>query len=87
MTTQADLFISARTELDRCRGRMGEAIALFFRSRVGEFRAEDLRVYVEARVGPTAPGSVDRVMRALRQSRAIRYELVSRRDSLYRVLP
>ena len=41
---------------------------------------------VRARVGETAPGSADRVLRDLRQRGSIDYEVVSRRSSLYRVL-
>jgi hypothetical protein len=76
-------------ELQRVRQAIGAAIARFLRDRLAsgrpEFHAEDLRRAVAA-VSPTAPASADRVMRAMRQAGEIDYELVSRRDSLYRAL-
>jgi hypothetical protein len=52
-----------------------------------EFHADDLRAYVTAKAGQTAPGSADRVLRKLRQRGLLNYELISRRESLYRVMP
>ncbi|MCC6409465.1 MAG: hypothetical protein IT453_20065 [Planctomycetes bacterium] len=49
-----------------------------------EFHAQELRDYV-ARVHPTAPASADRILRDLRQRGDVRYVLVSRSKSLYRV--
>lgn len=47
------------------------------------FVADDLRKHVERVVGPTAPGSADRILRLLRQQGRISYEVIDRRRSLY----
>lgn len=77
-------------ELQRVRQAIGAAIKSFIAERLAsgtpEFHAETLRRAVE-KVSPTAPASADRVLRDMRQRGEIAYELVSRRDSLYRALP
>jgi hypothetical protein len=68
------------------------AIRAFFEARLAsgdvQFYADDLRRYVAIKVGDDiAPGSPDRIMRSQRQAGEINYTLVSRSQSLYRVLP
>jgi len=73
-------------ELERVSSRIGAAILEFCRGRSGEtFHADELRQHVWRCVGSTAPGSADRILRDLRQRGLVRYVVVSRRDSLYRV--
>lgn len=73
--------------LDRVRSRIGRAIIAFLSSRTS-FRADELRQYVASQAGVAlAPGSSDRVLRDLRQSGLINYRVLSRRQSLYEVLP
>lgn len=76
-------------ELRRVRKAIGPAIITFLAMRLStgrvEFKADDLRRAV-ASVHPTAPASADRILRSLRQSGDIDYELVSRSESRYRVL-
>lgn len=73
--------------------RVGNQIARFVKQfmdqRKGrEFHADEMRRYVAANVdGYVAPGSPDRILRDLRQRRVVNYELVSRSQSLYRVVP
>jgi hypothetical protein len=76
-----------RAELARVSSRIAAAIIAFCKGRVGaEFHADDLRSHVTACVGVAAPGSADRILRDLRQRKALDYEVVSRSKSLYRVL-
>jgi len=73
--------------LDRVSERIGPAVLAFCAS-VGlrEFFADDLRRYVRRMAGEVAPGSPDRVLRDLRQRGLIDYAVVSRSESLYRML-
>jgi hypothetical protein len=53
-----------------------------------EFHVESLRRYVSDHVGGyIAPGSPDRILRALRQKGAVDYVVVNRRQSLYKAVP
>lgn len=71
--------------LERVKGRIQSAIAEFFDGlEIGQtFHAQDLRDYV-CRTAQVAPSSPDRIMRAMRREGTIGYEVVNRRDSLYR---
>jgi hypothetical protein len=77
--------------LDRVTARIGVAIVTYFKLKElacqSDYHVEDLRVYVRQRVGMIAPGSADRVMRALRQDGIINYKCLRRSESLYRILP
>jgi hypothetical protein len=48
---------------------------------------DELVAYVKTQVPETAPDSSSRIMRDLRQKGKLRYTLVSRRDSRYRIDP
>lgn len=75
-----------KRQLARVTCAIGWAVLDFARRRVGqEFHAGDLRAYITAASGTTAPGSADRVMRDLRQRGLLSYTLISRSKSLYRV--
>jgi hypothetical protein len=79
---------SHAANLERVSERIAAANQVFCEGRRGStFHADELRAHVRAACGPVAPGSPDRVLRDLRQRGLIAYELVSRRDSLYRLLP
>lgn len=72
-------------ELARVSGKTSEIIQAFFDChQVGEtFHAGDLHKFVSARA-PVAPASADRVMRAMRRTGQVNYEVVDRSQSLYR---
>ncbi len=72
--------------LHRVTERIGSAIVEFFRPPRDVFHADELRKWVSGKVGVVAPGSPDRIMRALRQQHKIDYEVVSRRASSYRII-
>lgn len=75
-------------ELARISGAIAGAILGFCRRRLAsgesEFHAAELREAV--RYVSTAPGSADRILRALRQAHQLDYVIVNRRQSLYRVV-
>jgi hypothetical protein len=49
---------------------------------------EELRRFVQAQMkGKVAPGSPERILRQLRQQGELNYKVVSRRQSLYKVVP
>lgn len=71
-------------ELDRVSSRIRGAILEFCRARLGQqFFADELRAHVEQQCGKTAPGSADRILRALRQDGELAYRVINRRKSLY----
>lgn len=76
--------MSNAAHLDRVTSRIGAAIEDFKSQSGPEFHADDLRRFVEARVGLSAPGSADRVLRSLRAQGRINYDVISRSRSLYR---
>jgi hypothetical protein len=72
-------------ERARVRSRIGSLILEFCRQS-DKFHMEDLRRFVERRVGGRiAPASPDRILRQLRQERYLDYQVLSRTESLYRV--
>lgn len=82
---------STHSGLKSVSARIGQAIQLFYDSRMTGgmpfFRADDLRVFVEAAVGKSAPGSADRILRDMRQAGKLNYEVTDRGQSLYKLLP
>ena len=55
----------------------------------GTFYIEELRQFVERKMGPgshIAPDSPGRILRQLRQQRLLNYKVVSRTQSLYRMV-
>lgn len=74
--------------LERVQARIGEAI-LAFRdlTTASPWHMETLRQHVSEAVGAVAPGSPDRVLRALRAEGRLNYRVVSRRSSLYEWQP
>jgi hypothetical protein len=81
MTEQAD-------NIERVSAKIGRVILEFCRGKATgtPFTADDLRRYVYARVSNTAPGSPDRILRDLRQRGLLDYEVLSRKNSTYRLL-
>ena len=84
----------------RVSNRIGEAIRTFCESRL-EFRADDMRSYIATVVAQPepkrwivteledwvfSPDYSDRILRELRQRGLVNYVVVSRRDSLYRIV-
>jgi hypothetical protein len=73
------------TELKRVSLRIAEAVLDFARRRAGAlFYMEQLNLHVADVVGTVAPDSPGRILRDLRRKKHISYEVVSRKDSLYR---
>lgn len=74
--------------LDRLSAAIGDNIMAFLRKRIAdgrrEFHADDLRRAVVS-LHPRAPGSADRILRALRQANRCDYRVINRRLSLYEV--
>lgn len=80
-----------RDEITRVTSVIGSTILRFLRVRLAaghnEFHAADLRAYLTEHLSePTAPASADRVLRDLRQRGVCQYEVLSRSESLYRIL-
>ena len=76
-----------RQERERVRSRIGSLIMEFFYIAT-VFHMEDLRRFVngnlDVHIAPDSPG---RILRQLRQQHLLNYKVVSRRRSLYQVLP
>jgi hypothetical protein len=71
--------------LDRVRSRIADVVLAWCREHVGgEFRMDELRKFVQL-AEPTAPDSASRILRDLRQRGRVRYVVLSRADSLYRI--
>ena len=78
--------LSDHQERARVRSRIGSLIMEFCRQN-DTFHMEDLRRYVERRVGgKIAPASPDRILRQLRQECRLHYRVLSRRESFYNVV-
>ena len=71
--------------IKRVTSKIGRAIIDFCRPG-REFRADELRNYVSAHC-KVAPASADRILRDLRAQKMLNYEILNRRQSLYRVIP
>jgi len=79
-------------ERARVRSRIGALILEFCSERLkhfeGTFFMEELRIYVDRKLaGCIAPDSPGRILRQLRQQGLLNYKVVSRRQSLYQVVP
>jgi len=71
-------------ERARVYSRIAPLIMTFSVDNAGkQFHAEDLRRYVLAVEPEIAPGSPDRILRALRQEGRLDYVVIDRRNSLY----
>lgn len=75
--------------IQRVQSQIAGHVTTFINAHLGqEFRVEDLRTFVSKQTnGYIAPGSPDRILRALRQKKIISYVVVNRRQSLYRAVP
>ena len=74
-----------REQLNRVKNAIATHVIAFITEHEGkEFYNADLHNYVAER-SPIAPGSADRVLRDLKAKGAVRYVLVDRAKSLYRV--
>lgn len=86
LLTPTDKIWVQGAHLSRAKLRLRRAI-LEFCAAHARFRADELRAFVARQAGPAAPGSADRVLRALRQDGELNYRVLSRRESLYEVIP
>jgi hypothetical protein len=78
---------SDHQERARVRSRIGKLI-LEFCGYNPTFFMQELTSFVERRVGGhLAPDSPGRILRQLRQQKLLNYTVVSRRQSLYRIVP
>lgn len=86
---QPTLFDEQQAQLHRVTGALASSILRFCRARLAtgrsEFYANELREYVQGS-HESAPASADRVLRALRRDGILDYVVVSRKDSLYKLL-
>lgn len=75
-------------QLQRVTGMIAHSILTFVRYRLTsgrpEFHADELRAHVAQQL-PSAPASADRILRALRRAGKVRYTVVNRAKSLYRL--
>lgn len=78
--------MSNREHLERVSAKVAGFVVAFFKTAgIGaEFHVDQLRRYVLQHY-PTAPDSAGRIMRDLRQRGYLDYEVLNRRDSLYRI--
>jgi hypothetical protein len=74
-------------ELARVNDRIGALVVAFCDLGPRQFHLHELEEFVMSRMAGITPGSPGRIMRDLRQRALLDYRLVSRRDSLYEVLP
>ena len=89
MLTEPTLFDEQQVQLTRVTGAIGKEILTYLRRRFAsgftQFHADDLRGAVACHT-VTAPDSAGRILRQLRRSGVVSYEVVDRRRSLYRLL-
>ena len=82
--------LSQEENLDRVTEKISAAVVQFCElepeKREKEFHMAELTQFVSERVGPSAPDTPGRVLRLLRQSGKIAYSVVSRRNSVYRII-
>ncbi len=81
----AQQVLNFEAHLERVSERISGAILRFCRTHPGTWHMDELRRAVAREVGEIAPASPDRVLRSLRQQHRLYYQVVSRRESLYRV--
>lgn len=72
--------------------RIGQIVQAFVEAKLinwgnPEFTAQELRSAVLNIIPAIAPGSPDRILRALRQQKKINYVLISRVRSRYKAIP
>jgi hypothetical protein len=85
--TQLGLALEQRENLERVSSRIAKSVLDFCRSTKWagcDWHMEQLTRFVRADTG-VAPDSPGRILRDLRQKGLINYEVVNRRQSLYRV--
>lgn len=79
-----------KEHLERVSTKIGRVILEFYRERLEagtpDFYMTDLSTYVQAKVPEVAPDSPRRVFNDLKNKGALNYELLSRRDSHYRLV-
>jgi hypothetical protein len=78
--------MSQDEHLERVSDKIATYVAEFCFHR-NTFHMEELTEYVSARVSPIAPDSPGRILRMLRREKVLNYEIVNRRESLYRITP
>jgi hypothetical protein len=81
---QPTLFDEQAVQLARVRSRIA-ALVLAFCTPGRTFRMEELTRHVLAGEPGTAPDSPSRILRALKLEGLVRYRVLNRRGSLYRV--
>ena len=77
-------------QLDRVTDRIAPHIIEFWERRLDseerEFHMDELLTHVSRNVTAVAPDSPGRILRDLRRSGIVNYEVVNRRQSLYRAM-
>ncbi len=84
--TPTQLLLDDPEQRERVSERIGHAILDYARIHCGEdFHMDHLRRFIATVIGPIAPASPDRILRDLRQRGKLKYVVVDRRRSLYRI--
>lgn len=70
---------------------ISDAVQAFFDQKLQDveprFTANQLRFFVQNRLGASAPGSADRIMRMMKKAGKLNYQLLNRSKSFYLALP
>lgn len=74
-------------ELERVERRIAQTVLRFCEKGPARFHLHELEGFVVERVPSVTPGSPGRILRQLRRRGVINYQVLSRRDSLYELLP
>ena len=76
-------------QIDRVEKKIADIILEFYHERIlimqYDFHANDLAEYMNRQIPNTTFDSASRILRLLRQKRKIDYDVVSRKDSHYRL--
>ncbi len=91
MTAPSLFDVEQPVQLEHVGGIIGNLILAWCRTRQRsgqvEFHADELRAHISRHTdGHSAPASADRILRDLRRKGKVQYAVVSRRQSLYRLL-
>lgn len=76
-----------QANIERVHHKIAPAILAFFalHGRGSTFRVDELRMFINAKFPSVAPDSAGRIMRDLRERGEIDYDVINRRQSLYRI--
>lgn len=83
--------IVQQEEIERVGKKIGAVILRYYQHKLSgaasDFHMEDLVTYVQTTIPSVAPDSASRILRNLRTQGELNYEVLSRTNSHYRMLP